>query len=198
MFYSRSSRQSTSCHSGVISLILVAKEDNVYFIVGLCSGTGTRSLDGNLLHSFERSWELKSLIVRLKLCGTCWWDSGRMVQRPPTGPHRRPVTCSTWCACRCCMCLEDIGMTVITGQWMTEDETMLEHPFLHSLMAGRRGEGWRHWRSTWSFVQCPASGDSHLNHMRLLLILCFKHSASLSLPHYERIVMEWIWEEFRD
>lgn len=103
MFYSRSSRQSTSCHSGVISVILVAKEDNVYFIVGLCSGTGTRSLDGNLLHSFERSWELRSLIVRLKLCGTCWWDSGGMVERPPTGPHRRPLTCSTWCACRCCM-----------------------------------------------------------------------------------------------
>lgn len=137
------------------------------------------------------SWSFDVLVERLKLCCISWWESGWMVER-----HSGLVLLSFTCVgnilvLRVHKCCE--------GQWMTEDETTLEHPFLHSLITGRRGGGWRHRRSRWSFVQCPASGESHLNHTRLLLILCFKHSASLSpLPHYERIVMEWIWEEFRD
>lgn len=39
------------------------------------------------------------------------------------------------------------------------------------------GDGWRERRGRWEFVQCPASGESDLNHKRLLLIFCFKHYA---------------------
>lgn len=39
------------------------------------------------------------------------------------------------------------------------------------------GDGWRRRRGRWEFVRCPASGESDLNHERLLLIFCFKHYA---------------------
>lgn len=39
------------------------------------------------------------------------------------------------------------------------------------------GDSWKRRRGRWEFVRCPASGESDLNHKRLLLIFCFKHYA---------------------
>lgn len=136
-----------------------------------------------------------SSVSRIYSCAASLDESGWMVEQ-----HSGLVLTNQLLAAQLNGCRQPPGANkCYEGQGMTGEETTLEHPFLHSLITGRRGGGWRHRRSRWGFVQCPASGESHLNHTRLLLILCFKHSASLSpLPHYERIVMEWIWEEFRD
>lgn len=57
-----------------------------------------------------------------------WWSG--------TGPHRLAVSLT---------CAGNILVLRVhkryEGQWMTEDETTLEHPLLHSLITGRRGGG---------------------------------------------------------
>lgn len=46
-----------------------------------------------------------------------------------------------------------------------------------SLWKAFEGDGWRRRRGRLEFVRRPASGESDLNHRRLLLIFCFKHYA---------------------